>query len=171
MKSIYLTGFMGAGKTTIGQKLAGKLRLPVYDTDTVIVQDMNMEIKDIFEKYGEKHFRELETKTLHDLPVSNAIVTTGGGIVTVQPNIDWMKENGCTIFLYADPEIIWERLESDTTRPLVQQKNKEEVMELFKRRLPFYKQAHITVDTTGMSLEEAVDAVHNTIKTWSNSQH
>lgn len=171
MKSIYLTGFMGAGKTTIGQALAAKLSIPVVDTDTLIEQNMKMEIKDIFELHGESFFRELETKTLQGLPVNNNLVTTGGGIVTAQKNIDWMKENGCMIFLYSDPEVIWERLENDTTRPLVQRKRKEEVTELFMKRLPLYKQAHITVDTTGLTLEAAAGAVHNAVKTWSNRQH
>ncbi|KMJ60077.1 shikimate kinase [Bacillus sp. LL01] len=171
MKSIYLTGFMGAGKTTIGQSLAQRLDLPVYDTDSVIEQKMEIIIKDIFEQYGERHFRELETKTLQDIPVNNAIVTTGGGIVTSQSNIDWMKENGCMIFLHADPEVIWSRLESDITRPLVQQREKEEVLELFKSRLPLYRQAHLTVDTTGLTLEEATESVHKAIKIWNNSQH
>lgn len=171
MKSIYLIGFMGAGKTTIGQALAEKLALPVFDTDSVIEHNMNMEIKEIFQKYGEGDFRALETKTLQDLPAQDAIVTTGGGIVTGQSNIDWMKKNGCMIFLYADPEVIWKRLERDTTRPLVQQKNKEEVMELFQSRLPLYNEAHIKVDTTGLTLEASTEAVHNAIKTWNNSQH
>lgn len=170
MKSIYLTGFMGAGKTTIGQVLATNLNLPVVDTDTLIEQNMKMEIKDIFEQHGESYFRELETKTLQELPVNDTLVTTGGGIVTTQKNIDWMKENGCMIFLYADPEIIWGRLENDTTRPLIKQKKKEEIIELFNTRLALYNQAHIKVDTTGLSLEAAADAVHNAIKTWNNRQ-
>jgi shikimate kinase len=171
MKNIYLTGFMGAGKTTIGQALATKLSIPVFDTDTLIEQNMKLEINDIFKKFGEGYFRELETKTLQGLPVSNTLVTTGGGIVTAQANIDWMKENGFMIFLYADPEVIWERLENDTTRPLVKQKKKEEVLDLFNKRLPQYKQAHITVNTTGLTLEDATEAVYNAIKTWNNSPH
>ncbi|MGD6780913.1 shikimate kinase [Sutcliffiella horikoshii] len=171
MKSIYLTGFMGAGKTTIGQALATNLKLPVVDTDTLIEQNMKLQIKDIFEQYGESFFRELETKTLQELPVNDTLVTTGGGIVTTQKNIDWMKENGCMIFLYADPEVIWERLENDTSRPLIKQKKKEEIIELFDTRLPLYNQAHITVNTTGLTLESAADAVHNVIKTWNNRQH
>ncbi|WP_339146847.1 MULTISPECIES: shikimate kinase [unclassified Sutcliffiella] len=171
MKSIYLTGFMGAGKTTIGQALATKLNFPVYDTDTLIEQNMELEINDIFKKYGECYFRELETKTLQELSVSNTLVTTGGGIVTAQANIDWMKENGCMIFLYADPEVLWARLENDTTRPLVKQKKKEEVIDLFKTRLPLYNQAHIKVNTTGLTLEDATEAVYNAIKTWNNSPH
>ncbi len=171
MKSIYLIGFMGAGKTTIGQVLATKLNIPVFDTDTVIENNMNMEITEIFQEYGEGHFRALEKKVLKDLPVHDAIVTTGGGIVKDQANIEWMKENGFMIFLNADPEIIWDRLENDTTRPLVKQKKKEEVIELFKTRLPLYDQAHISVNTTGLTLEDAAESVYNAIKTCNNSPH
>lgn len=171
MKSIYLTGFMGVGKTTIGQALATKLGLPVLDTDTLIEQNMKLEVKDIFEQYGEGYFRKQETKILQELAVRNTLVTTGGGIVTVQENIDWMKENGCMLFLYADPEVIWKRLENDTSRPLVKQKKKEEVIELFTTRLPLYNQAHITVNTTGLTLEDSIEAVYIAIKTWNNRPH
>ncbi|KPB05205.1 shikimate kinase [Bacillus sp. CHD6a] len=171
MQNVYLTGFMGVGKTTIGQAVAQKLGVSVMDTDFMIENNSNMLIKDIFEKYGENYFRELESKILTVLPSEDIIVTTGGGIVTRQENIEWMKKNGCVIFLYADPDVIWNRLENDTTRPLIQQRKKEEILELFGNRLPFYKQAHITLDTTALSLDEAVEAVHRAIKTWNNRQH
>ncbi|NMH74396.1 shikimate kinase [Bacillus sp. RO2] len=171
MQNVYLTGFMGVGKTTIGQAVAQKLGVSVVDTDFMIESNKNMLIKDIFEKFGEDYFRDLESKTLTLLPSEDVIVTTGGGIVTRQENMEWMKENGCVIFLYADPEVIWNRLENDTTRPLIQQRKKEEVLGLFVNRLPFYKQAHITLDTTDFSLDEAVEAVHKAIKTWNNRQH
>ncbi|TYS68073.1 shikimate kinase [Sutcliffiella horikoshii] len=171
MQNVYLTGFMGVGKTTIGQAVAQKLDVSVIDTDFMVESSTNMLIKDIFEKYGENYFRDLETKILTVLPSKDVIVTTGGGIVTRQENMEWMKENGCVIFLYADPEVIWNRLENDTTRPLIQQRKKEEVLGLFGNRLLFYKQAHITLDTTDLSLDEAVEAVHKAIKTWNNRQH
>jgi len=171
MQNIYLTGFMGAGKTTIGQAVANKLGVAVLDTDVMIENKLKMKIKDIFEKHGEPYFRELETEILTELPTKDVIVTTGGGIVTRKANIDWMKENGCVIFLYADPEVIWKRLENDTTRPLIQQKRKEEVLELFQTRLPLYNQAHITLDTTDLALDEAVYALYIAIKTWNNRQH
>lgn len=171
MQNVYLTGFMGAGKTTIGQAVANKLGVVVLDTDVMIENKLKMKIKDIFDKHGETYFRELETEILTELPSKDAIVTTGGGIVTRQANIDWMKENGCVIFLYADPEVIWQRLENDTTRPLIQQKRKEEVLELFQTRLPLYNQAHITLDTTDLAFDEAVYALHHAIKTWNNRQH
>jgi shikimate kinase len=171
MKSIYLTGFMGAGKTSIGHALGEKLGLTVYDTDSLIEEKIDESISEFFEKYGEADFRRLEEEVLQELPVTDAIIMTGGGIIKRENNISWMKENGLMLFLYCDMEVVHQRLEDDTTRPLIQQKSKEEINALFSERLPLYKKAHIMVDTSSLSISEAAEKLVDEIKSWHSGQH
>ncbi|WP_417899634.1 shikimate kinase [Bacillus haimaensis] len=171
MRSIYLTGFMGAGKTSIGHALGEKLGLSVYDTDSLIEEKMDESISDYFAKYGEEDFRRLEGKVLLSLPVTDSVIMTGGGIIKRADNISWMKENGLMVFLYCDMEVVLQRLENDITRPLIQEKNKEEIKALFSERLPLYKKAHITVDTSSLSVNEAAEKVAVAIKSWHSGQH
>ncbi|MGD6832310.1 shikimate kinase [Sutcliffiella halmapala] len=171
MKSIYLTGFMGAGKTSIGHALGEKLGLAVYDTDILIEEKINESISEFFEKYGEADFRRLEEEVLKRLPVTDSIIMTGGGIIKRADNISLMKENGLMVFLYCDMEVVLQRLENDITRPLIQQKSKEEIKALFSERLPLYKMAHIMMDTSSLSILEAVEKLADAIKSWHSRQH
>ncbi|CAG9619265.1 shikimate kinase [Sutcliffiella rhizosphaerae] len=171
MKSIYLTGFMGAGKTTIGEELGKALQLPVYDTDQLIESNEKMTIKEIFAQQGEEYFRKLERKALKELPVQDAIITTGGGVVLSGENVDWMKQNGCMVFLYAEMDKVWERLEKDQTRPLIMQKSRDEVAAIFEMRLPLYREAQLIVDTTNLSVVESVKSVVDVVKSWEKGQH
>lgn len=171
MKSIYLTGFMGAGKTSIGHALGGKLGLAVYDTDSLIEEKINESISEFFEKYGESDFRRLEEEVLQRLPVTDSIIMTGGGIIKEEDNISWMKENGLMVFLYCDMEVVLQRLENDNIRPLIQQKSKEEIKALFSERLPLYKKAHIMMDTSSLSILEAAEKLADAIKSWHSRQH
>ncbi|MGM0835671.1 MAG: shikimate kinase [Bacillota bacterium] len=171
MKSIYLTGFMGAGKTSIGHALGEKLGLAVYDTDSVIEGKIDESISGFFEKYGEADFRSLEERVLQELPVTDSIIMTGGGIIKRADNISWMKENGVMVFLYCDMEVVLQRLENDITRPLIQQKSKEEIKALFSERLPLYKKAHIMMDTSSLSILEAAEKLAVAIKNWHSGQH
>ena len=149
LRSIYLIGFMGAGKTTIGKNLANLLELPVIDTDMEIEKREGKKISEIFSDQGEAVFRELESNMLKELPTTNSVITTGGGIILSQKNRDWMKEHGTIVFLYATPEEIVNRLISDQTRPLLQQDKQTAIYELYKQRLPIYQAVcDILVDTT-----------------------
>ncbi|MBA4535800.1 shikimate kinase [Bacillus aquiflavi] len=166
MKSIYLIGFMGAGKTTIGRELGQAIHYPVIDTDEKIVLTEGREINNIFSTFGEAYFRKLETKILKSLPVCEHIITTGGGIVLNEENRKWMRKHGTVLFLYCEPEEILQRLENDITRPLLKNNKKEAVYNLYKQRLPIYKQtAHYTVDTTQKSISEIVSEIETRLKT------
>ncbi|PEP59902.1 shikimate kinase [Bacillus pseudomycoides] len=154
MKSIYITGFMGAGKTTIGRMLSEQLHIPVVDTDQKIEEKQRKEIRDIFAKEGENVFRQYESEMLRSLLTSNVIITTGGGIVERAENRQWMKENGTVVYLYCDPYVIAERLREDTTRPLFQKENIEAFVEKFENRRAYYEEADIYIDTTNKSVEE-----------------
>lgn len=122
MQAIYITGFMGAGKTTIGKALSDKLGIPVVDTDQRIEEKHGKLIRDIFAEEGEISFRQYESAMLQALPTSDIIITTGGGIVESTNNRQWMSENGIVVYLYCDPYVIAERLSEDTTRPLFQKR-------------------------------------------------
>ncbi|AIK37233.1 dephospho-CoA kinase [Bacillus pseudomycoides] len=154
MKSIYITGFMGAGKTTIGRMLSEQLHIPVVDTDQKIEEKQRKEIRDIFAEEGENAFRQYESEMLRSLLTSNVIITTGGGIVERAENRQWMKENGTVVYLYCDPYVIAERLREDTTRPLFQKENIEAFVEKFENRRAYYEEADIYIDTTNKSVEE-----------------
>ena len=118
--NLILCGMMGAGKTTIGIKIAEYTGRRWYDTDGVIV-DRHGKIADIFEYYGETHFRKLETEIVKELSQKdNLVISTGGGLVLKNENNALLKENGKIVFLRASIETLAERLHVDGTRPLLQ---------------------------------------------------
>ncbi len=154
MKVVYLTGFMGSGKTTVGKKLGEVTGLPVIDTDMAIEEKAGKSIAAIFEQKGEAWFREQEREILNELPDSNVIVTTGGGMVTQQQNRKKMKESGIVVYLKCGLEEIMRRLQGDKTRPLLA--NAEKLEGLFSQREGFYEEADIVVLTEGKSVEDIV---------------
>ncbi|MBD8071331.1 shikimate kinase [Bacillus sp. PS06] len=162
MKAIYLTGFMGAGKTTIGKSLSDVLTLPVIDTDEFLVEQVGKTIPDIFAEEGEEIFRQYERTYLKELPTEDVIITTGGGIIIQEENRSWMNNHGIVFYLYCDLEEVFARVATDGSRPLLNDKSK--VTHLFTSRLPLYQQAHYTINTTNKKVEEIVTEIKNTLK-------
>lgn len=121
MKRIYLIGMPGSGKSTVGRLLAKQLNYQFIDLDGMIEKDALMFIDEIFEKYGEVKFRELETESLKKLPDGDLVISCGGGIVTKKENKALMT--GYKIYLDTEIEIIRERLKEDYIRPLLQKKS------------------------------------------------
>lgn len=163
MKSIYITGYMGAGKTTIGKALSKELHMDVVDTDQKIEEKQEKAILDIFAEEGEMAFREYESEMLRSLPVRNAIITTGGGIIEREENRKWMKENGIVVYLYCDPHVIAERLREDMTRPLFQKKDIDAFVTKFESRRAYYEEAHIHIDTTNKSVKQIMNELKEKI--------
>ncbi len=143
MKNIILCGFMGCGKSTIGRKLSAKTDMPFIDLDRYIEDKAGITVKEIFEKYGEEKFREMETEACRELSEKEGlIIAAGGGTLTFQRNIDILKKSGRIIYIDVKYEILCERLKRDTRRPLLQVENRNEVIkELLEKRAPIYKKA------------------------------
>ncbi|PFJ12606.1 shikimate kinase [Bacillus cereus] len=163
MKSIYITGYMGAGKTTIGKALSEELHMDVVDTDQKIEETQEKAIRHIFAEEGEMVFRDYESEMLRSLPIYNVIITTGGGIIERAENRKWMKENGTVVYLYCDPYVIAERLHEDTTRPLFQKEDIDTFVTKFESRRAYYEEADIHIDTTNKSVEQIMNELKEKI--------
>ncbi|GEM04413.1 shikimate kinase [Halolactibacillus miurensis] len=170
MTAIYLVGFMGSGKSTVGQYLAELTDLPLIDLDQVIEQEADMSIKTMFKEYGETYFRQLEHDCLMRTLGQEGIISTGGGIIERADNREWLKKQQ-VIFLKASWSDIVERLKHDNDRPLWQQglADKEK---LFYRRQPLYEEvSQRIIDTHGSSPERVAKIIveKTTNKTSSSS--
>lgn len=155
MKRVYLVGYMGSGKSAVGKKLSFATKWPLYDMDDEIVRRTGMEIPEIFAKYGEQYFRNLETAFLRDFKEENCIIATGGGVAMREENRKLMKETGLVFFLNAPFRDIWQRIATDPNRPIVQSSTKGELEKLYENRKPNYIDAgHIQVHTERRSLSD-----------------
>lgn len=153
MKNIVLTGFMGAGKTEVGRELSRVLGWKVIDVDDEIVKARSMTINDIFSALGEPAFRDIEADMIRKVSRSrNVIISTGGGAVLRQENMDVLREHGVIVCLWASPETILRRISGNNDRPLLQVEDPlKKIRELLEFRKPFYEKADIMIDTEGKS--------------------
>ncbi len=160
-KNIYLLGFMGAGKTTVGKLLSKKINYSFVDLDSEIESNQNCKITVIFEKHGEKHFRKIETEVLIKYSkYINQVFSTGGGIVIKDENWEIMKNNGVTVYLKASIETLFNRLKHKTTRPLLNVDSPfERAKELFLSRKSFYEKADLIIDRERLGPEDVAEAI------------
>jgi len=161
MYPLFLIGFMGSGKSTVGKELSEKLHLSFVDTDTYIENKQGMEISKIFEKFGEETFRKYEHEALQEV-LSKNIIATGGGIVERKENIHLMTQNGTVIYLHATLQEIDHRLKGDESRPLWINSDCESKRSLYNRRDELYRKcAHHIVRTDGHTISDiAAKIVH-----------
>lgn len=152
-KSIFLTGFMGAGKSTVGRLLAEMLNKPFIDLDARIVEREQRSIATIFAEQGEDYFRDCETSLLQTLEGQTAAVfATGGGMAVRAVNRDAMARLGQVVYLDASWATIKERLQGSVDRPLVEQhRNWAQLKSLWDKRQVFYRKADIIVSTDGLA--------------------
>ena len=165
-KNIVLIGFMGTGKTSIGKMLASKLGCAFVDLDHKIEDDNDMTIPEIFQKYGETHFRELEKQAVKETTGRRGIViATGGGTIKDTENMQLLRESGVVICLTADVDEILSRTESKGERPVLDAKDKAQgdrraaIEKLLEERRIFYDQADYKVDTTDWSPMQIIDDI------------
>lgn len=153
-KKVFLVGFMGAGKTTVGKELASLADIPFIDLDDYIVKTRGMEIATIFQTYGEKTFRLWESEALVQCSnLDEAIISTGGGIIEAEKNIEVMNAVGTMIYLKASFDTLYERIEGDSLRPLTKE-GKESLKKRFLTREALYEQASIIIDTENKSPQQ-----------------
>ena len=170
MKNIVLTGFMGTGKTAVGKKLSRLLNMELVDVDTEIEKSQKMTVKEIFKNFGEPRFREIETEMIKKLSgKENIIISTGGGAVLKQENMDILREKGIIVCLMAKPETILSRTSHNSNRPLLHVEDPfGKINELLNFRKPFYERADIMIDTEGKTpiliAEEIIEKIKVKVK-------
>ncbi len=159
MKNIYLVGFMGSGKSTIGQILAKKLNMKFIDVDSEIEKKEDMKISEIFKKKGEKYFRDLEKKEIKTLTKEKGlIVSTGGGLGANLENMERMKKTGTVIWLDVPLNVILDRCKNDQNRPLLQQ-SLEDLKKLFEERKKVYSLANVHIKVKNQTPEELAEEI------------
>ena len=144
---IYLTGFMGSGKSTVGRLLAERLGFPFVDLDTEIERQAGMTVREIFEKHGEAAFRQMEHEALRaTLASPDVVVATGGGTMVFEGNFRLMQANGLSVWLSPDFATIAARIGGlgKRDRPLF--RDETQALALYRERLPAYRRADLTVD-------------------------
>jgi shikimate kinase len=157
---LFLVGYMGAGKTTLGKLLAKKLNLHFLDVDLFIENRYHKSITAIFEEKGEAEFREIERQILQEIiGFENVIIATGGGLPCFFDNMDLMNQTGITIYLRTGVEELTKRLKSSKQkRPLIKGKTLEELKDFIetslKKREIFYNKASIIFDTDTFSAKK-----------------
>lgn len=147
MTRIFLIGYMGAGKTTLGKAFASELGLDFIDLDWYIEARYHKTIQQLFAERGEQGFRELEQRMLHEVAdFEEVVISAGGGTPCFFDNMEYMNANGDTVLLEVSPEVLFSRLKAaKQQRPLLANKSDEELMdficEALQKRLPFYTKA------------------------------
>ena len=159
-KKIFLVGFMGSGKTTVGKQLSAQIGFDFVDTDHFIEKRQGLSVSEIFAQHGEAAFREIErTVLLEILQLNYAVISTGGGMPCHSNHIDVMRSNGIVVYLKTSPKSLTQRLlRSNIERPLIEGKTEHElnqyITEKLNEREPFYNRAHLVVSTENFSMEE-----------------
>jgi shikimate kinase len=162
---IFLTGFMGSGKSFWAQKLSARYRVPQVDLDAVIEQKTGQSITSLFAQHGEEEFRNIESACLLELIESSEhfIMSTGGGTPCYNQNNILMKQSGIVVCLKTEAEVLWQRLQHENKhRPLVAQLSGEALLayiqQSLQQRQAFYETAHHIVDTKSAN-ESIFDAI------------
>ena len=160
-RNLVLVGLMGAGKSAIGRIVAQQLGLPFIDTDTEIERVSRMSISELFAAYGEEEFRALETRVIKRLlRTGPRVVSTGGGAFINEKTRKQIERGGLSVWLNADLEVLWERVNKRDHRPLLKTENpKQTLQDLMDKRYPIYGLADITVQSRDVRKEVIANEV------------
>lgn len=158
MRKLCLIGFMGSGKTTVGEAVAKLLHKPWTDLDTYIVEQTEKSVSQIFSEYGESYFRNLEVKYLKEvLKQEDGVISTGGGIITTPENITLLHEE-ITIYLAYPFDVLYKRIAGDEMRPLAT--SYEAIKERFESRLDLYEKAcQVKINCEGKSINRIAQEI------------
>lgn len=163
--TIFLCGFMGCGKSTVGSLLAKKTGCGFCDTDELVVKNQGMTIPEIFSQKGEPYFRKVEAETVKSLCGKNTVVACGGGAMLNSDTAKAVKENGGIIVYFNVPfEECYSRIKGDTNRPIVMNNTKEQLEEIYNNRRDVYmKNSTIMVEAVG-SPNEIAETIINILR-------
>ena len=174
MIRIFLTGYMGAGKTTLGKAFARKLNLPFVDLDWYMEERFHKTVGELFVERGEAGFRELEKNMLHEVGAfEDVVISTGGGAPCFFDNMEFMNRNGKTVFLNVHPDVLFRRLRvAKQQRPILQGKQDDELKEFIiralEKRTPFYSQAQYVFNADELEdrsqIEKSVEKLRDLLK-------
>jgi shikimate kinase len=161
IQNIALIGFMGTGKSSVGQIVAGQLHFTFLDTDHVIESRTGKTISEIFAQDGEPVFRELEKGIVGELLTrKKTIISTGGGLPANPENMASLKKHSLVVCLWASPEKIWERVRSQSHRPLLREPDPlAKIRSLLADREPCYRQADVLLNTEMRALKDVAQQV------------
>lgn len=167
-KTVALVGMMGAGKTAVGRAVALKLGVPFLDSDAEIEAAANLSVPEIFQRDGEVFFRKRETEVISRLlETQNGILSTGGGAYLAEVNRKNITQKGVALWLDAPIDLLWSRVKSKDTRPLLRTDNPLATLtEIFATRTPIYKLSELRVAcATELSIDAMAERVINTLLT------
>lgn len=163
---IYLIGFMGSGKSHWGKLLSARLTLPFFDLDKQITEEEGKSIVEIFEEKGEEYFRMMEKETLYILSESHEsfVMACGGGTPCYFNNIDYMNNNGITVWLNTRMDVLFNRLlDEKEARPLLRNLTdaqlKQFILKKFSERRIYYEQANLVVEESEASVESLIQHI------------
>lgn len=165
MKRIFLIGYMGAGKTTLGKALARRMSLSYIDTDHFIENRYRKKVSEIFASEGEERFRDIEHRVLQEISeFEDIVVSTGGGLPCFNDHMTMMNQMGTTVFLDVSVEELAARLAvSKNVRPVLKDRSGDELVTFIKetldRRLAFYEQAKIRFDAEQMCTDRDTEVL------------
>ena len=161
--NIFLTGFMGCGKSTIGELLASRLQWSFYDLDAQIETGMGKTVREIFTTVGETEFREREKLLLREITQkSRTVISLGGGTLLNRENIEVVKKSGILIWLNAPLGVLRKRLGNEDVRPLLDGVDSLEY--LYRNRIAGYENAQLEIDASGNNPGLIVDGIINKMK-------
>jgi shikimate kinase len=155
--NVVLVGFMGAGKSVCGRLLARRLGRCFVETDDIIVAREGRSIPEIFRAEGEARFRALEGETLDALKLkSGDVIATGGGFPCREGRMEALKEIGTVVWLAGDLDALYQRAQRAGRRPMLDGRPFEEIEALYREREPFYRRAHVIIETSGLGPDQVV---------------
>jgi len=158
--NIVLVGFMGAGKSVCGRLLARRLGRCLVETDDMIVAREGRSIPEIFREAGEERFRQLEAEALEALKLkSGEIIATGGGLPCREGRMELLRELGTVVWLDGDVRELHPRASHIGNRPMLEGRSIAEIDELYRVRQPYYRRAHLAIDTTGLGADQVAARV------------
>lgn len=170
MGPIYLCGFMGCGKSTVGRRLASSLKCSFTDMDSYIEKEEGRSIREIFETDGEEYFRNLETETIKKLGNKKGVIATGGGALLRAENGRAAKKFGIPVFIDTKFSICYNRIKGDKNRPLAYNSTREELKRLYYKRKNLYKKNSIITVSGGVPVYVVVKEIIKEINKLDNKE-